>query len=68
MTLSEFQSTYHDYSTLNELDAAAEAAKVNAQLVVSETEPEFVVAAHVNGRWCLMLLSAYVACKQMGIL
>lgn len=65
MTRDEFQKAYHDFSTNDQAEAEAEAAKVNEEVggLFTVVAVEFPPLG-----WCLLLETAADGLRQMGIL
>lgn len=55
MTQEEFIQKYHEYSTLNEAEAKAEAARVNEAGIEND---EAIAVEFAGLGWCLMLKSS----------
>lgn len=67
MTEDEFQKQYHHWTTSSEIEARAEADKVNATLIVSKNGPVFPVNFGDLG-WGLMLKVPYRLLVDSNIL
>lgn len=63
MTADEFQKKYHDYHTSDEMEALADAVKVNSQM----TDGTKVAPVKLGEEYCLMLATAAAYIAPMGL-